>query len=492
MDNLFYYYATYLAARFAGMPSASAQLLAYNCRSMADFIEGNACRTPWLTQKGPFQPILVSDKPLTQCNREKVNLGRLNSQLAFVNLPALIDKSVTRQQFDCNDQVFVEPRVKSQYQSQSQSFKHHKNFDLNSSISSNQNPSKNKSRQHTVNPLQSSANLNRYFQSPNKQSPNTQQSNKQQSNSQQLSAQVRKTTSCHYNPLTDVDWRIGGGQFTSAFSQRLAARHSYHTNEESNIETQLDANSANTHSEIDSDLGSEIVPDPIAEINCVANSTFAVEMVNSKLRQLVGGLSNDKQGLATLGCTLFVYQNTWRFSTQSTNGAINEHDSQNTGGSFAHWLDCFYWTYRTIKCHLNQRTLNYQLIHCYPAAGTAKQTIDNLLFRLYSMQGSLLIKEAEWLNAIPVLLKLASSPIDEVFTQWQIGLRYRPNYLLEQALIQCKVHTSSDCVDDQLFKDSLFYKLNFAAQQHSVWLQQRLNLYGYPSICTEQALNLGY
>ena len=91
MDTLFYYYATYLAARLAGMKQQSSQQLAYYCQTMSELQLGSTQLTPWHFQEHKFTPCVTGLGKTELDDGCNDNFGAYNCELAFQRFPALQD-----------------------------------------------------------------------------------------------------------------------------------------------------------------------------------------------------------------------------------------------------------------------------------------------------------------------------------------------------------------------------------------------------------------
>lgn len=262
----------------------------------------------------------------------------------------------------------------------------------------------------------------------------------------------------YYNPLTDIDWQHGG-QFKAAFSQKIAAESAVFD------EPHPQAEFGSVNSELDSDFGewSANHQQP-SKLNCSANSEFSRSMLNdsiykSRYHSPIKGIE-----LALLGCRLFVYQNTWNSAQMASLMADDKHKRADI------LLDAFYWTMYAIKCYLQDCPMDNKLRKL-----PTSDALDAGLKKIFTMNGSLLKKEYSWLAGISELLTGHGHCSPSFLPNWREGLRYRPDYLIEQAMLAAGADSRLRIDDLQGFKASDFYKLNKAAKYHTNWLAGQLN-----------------
>ena len=380
MDKDFYYYATCLAARLAGMKPEESQQLAYYCQTMSEMHSGKTAITPWQYQDYQFTPCVMGAKQRERKGSEGDLLTVPHHELAFTRLPALLATTA----------VSAFPREK-QYQTAA------------------------------------------YGDNP-------------------ISAQI---TRHYYNPLTDVDWQQGG-RLKSVFSRKLVSRHSTICDPQpvDNIEpTVVDRN--NPRGCLDSRL------------DCIANSQFSRDMLNDSIFKSRYYSSVKGIGLALLGCRLFVYQNTWQAAE------FSKLNSDSAEQRVKLLLDAFYWSVYAIECFVQNKTLENRRQWQQSAALERNQILTEQLKALFSIKDPSLRREYMWLSQFPKLM-VEHGTDEAVFTNWREGLRYRPNHLCEQAMLQSDTDLQWQIRDLQGFKESAYYKLNLAAQYQLDWLAKHL------------------
>lgn len=408
MDMHFYYYATCLAARLAGMKPAECQQLAYYCQTMSE----TTALMPWQYRNYQFRPCLMGAGKEDLESRGDDSWVVSSYELAFTRLPAL------------------------------QSAKE-------AVVFSRKEPS-----------LKSKAPVDNYpF----------------------ISKQV---TRHYYNPLTDVDWQQGG-QFKSAFSHKLASRHVKKQNRMAAVKEnsnafddclQMPSSSKASDTVLNMDNHTSYLD---SRLNCTANSQFSRDMLNdtickSRYRSPVIGID-----LALLGCRLFVYQNTWKTAEISRLDDGYAEDRVNI------LLDAFYWTVYVIECFLQHKKVENKRQWQQSVALDRNYVLTKQLKALFAMNGTSLQIEYMWLSQFSQLFTDRGTDWP-AFTNWREGLRYRPDHLLEQAMLAADADDRRKINDLQSFKSSYFYKLNKAGKYHADWLAGHLNSNGLTSYATVQ------
>lgn len=405
MDMHFYYYATCLAARLAGMKPAECQQLAYYCQTMSE----TTALTPWQYRNYQFTPCVMGARKEDIESRGDDSWVVHNYELAFTRLPALLPAK----------EVAVFSREELPRQSKTGADKH-----------------------------------------------------------QSASDQV---TRHYYNPLTDVDWQQGG-QFKSAFSRKLASRHAAKQNRQPVVKENLDTfegclQMPSEGKTDDASLNTENHTGYLdSRLNCTANSQFSRDMLNdtickSRYRSPVKGID-----LALLGCRLSVYQNTWQTAELSRCSAEERVNIL---------LDAFYWTVYAIECFLQKKKMENKRQWRQSADLDSNHVLTQQLKALFTMNGTALQREYMWLSQFSQLF--ADRGTDwPAFTNWREGLRYRPDHLLEQAMLAADADGRRQINDLQSFKNSHFYKLNKAGKYHTDWLAGHLNSNGLTSYAEVQ------
>ncbi|KGJ87938.1 DUF6765 family protein [Colwellia psychrerythraea] len=532
MDRYFHYYATYLAARWAGMESDKAQQLAYCCQTMDELGAGLSMVLPWHyqgesqgeNQREKFSPCItgvnakagdgVEDELSTvnsyldniwlypqdeqKIHQEESGFGTLNAELAFRCFPALSIQTVAvnhagevnsvvssvgsssvsgavanavANAADNTTDSAVTDEIKPKFEAQH--YRHKKGFTTNASGSRI-----NDNWRQQQNPLAKLA------------------------ASQPLDSCI---TSQHYNPLTDIDWQRGGN-FKQSFSQKLAGKHQaslrgeqtrYQASDyiaehsacggktiqskkssqlaghegidEAGIEeTDVDvididkvffngSSQQAVHSNSNSNCNSNYEP----LLACVANSDFSREMLNDIIYKSRYRSEVKDMELQLLGCRLFVYQQTWR------------HNLKN-GDKAKQLKDAFYWTLYAIECFLRATPLKNKRHWFAKLSSEHTASIDEHLSQLFDFTGEPFEQEIHWLTHLPRLLACQQQGLPLVADNWQQGLRYRKNHLLEQAMLAAKTAQSRQIKSLTGFKQSDFFKLNKAAEYHANWLACQL------------------
>ena len=372
MDTYFHYYATYLAARLAGMKLPECQQLAYYCQTMSEMKAGTNTLTPWQYQHYKFTPCMTRED-----ESAPMSIDISPSELAYLRLPAFIDTQSTIA--SCGRGITK------------------------------------------ANPVPSEKSITQ--------------------------AAIRH----YYNPLTDIDWKQGG-RFKAAFSKKMVEK-------------------SNPFNQPIQEATFVIHPSALliekqridSKLNSVPNSAFSRIMLNDSLYRSHYHCSAEGMPLALLGCRLFVYQNTWNIHD------INEL-KENDEKIAPRLLQAFHWTVYAISCYLQNEVMEEHI-----KQPVLSESLTNMLNTLLIMNGCSLQKEYGWLSSFATLFIEHGhfSPVN-----WQEGLRYRSEYLLEQAMLAAETDHGRQINNLQGFKNSDFYKLNKAAQYHAQWLTGHLNSHG--------------
>ena len=360
MDTHFHYYATYLAARLAGMHSRHAQSLAYYCISLAEMHAGSDSLIPWQFQGSLFFPCVTGIETKNPSITQSTHYGEYHCELAFRQLPAL-EKHI---------QLTKQPKALK----------------------------------------------NRYLQ------------------------RVGPTAAIsQYNPLTDIDWQ-GSHNKNLGFLQKNVTPPS--------SQTSLSASWRN---------------DAASRLHCRANSAFSQQMFNDVIDTPEYKTKAQGFELALLGCHLFVYQNTWRYEIQTLNDnqIINREKKR---------LDAFFWTYFAVHCYLKKSPLSASTPNLALYCLQNTRSLINTLQQLFSLDDEPLRIEYYWLNSIPALLQDNNQRHSITFDNWQEGLRLRPNYLLDQAMLAANTTEKRQIISLNGFKNFGFFKLNKAAEYHTQWV----------------------
>ena len=546
MDRYFHYYATYLAARWAGMESDKAQQLAYCCQTMDELNAGSSMAQPWHYQverqgknqfKGQgdkFYPCITGVNTKARegfedessavnsyldniwlysqhehkSHQESSGFGTLNAELAFRCFPALSTQAATR-----NHVGAVNGSVSSVLRNSVANITSSATTDdIKPGVFTPHNRHK---RGFTTQASCSGA------------SDNWQQEQRPLTTLAARQSLSHGITSRHYNPLTDIDWQRGGN-FKQGFSQKLASKHqaslkgsqpNYQVNDGIAELSTFDRKTIDNEksSQLTEHEGNDLFGTDVTEIDvpgieatdvdvididevffnaaspqslysnsngnsnyepllvCVANSAFSREMLNdiifkSRYRSEVKDIE-----LPLLACRLFVYQQTWRHNLENSNKAKQLKDA-------------FYWTLYAIECFLCATPLkNKRHWFAEPSLEhTAK--VDEQLSELFSFSGEPFEQEAHWLTYLPRLLACQQQGLPVTADNWQQGLRYRKNHLLEQAMLAAKTARSREIKDLTGFKKSDFFKLNKAAEYHANWLTCQLKHKQVFNIDTSQSL----
>ncbi len=260
---------------------------------------------------------------------------------------------------------------------------------------------------------------------------------------------------CHYNPLTDINW-LKGGQFTPAFSAKLASKH-------------LEQSQSRIISPLNNPL-----------LICEENSDFCRVMLNDTINSSLMPLPSKGCELALLGVRLYTYQNSWHSAKLSKN-IDNESRVKIL-------LDCFYWTFYCVFCAVNnkymEKTPKYDgeqlpIKH--------RRRFNALLKELLLINSNTFEMEYLWLKQLPILLKYHST-VAALSVHWQQGLRLRNDYLLEGAAILAKTNGTKEIRSLAGFKNSHFFKLNKAAEYHCQWLMEQMGRYNITEIDVNQSV----
>lgn len=595
MNTYFHYYATYLAARLAGLTGNDAQQLAYYCQSMAEMSVETAAVKPWHFRDQTFTPCVTGmgkeTRVISDVLKGEPLFGLHNCELAFQHLPGFIsaevkplDKPVKKQQ---GNPVSKKTDETSARRSAHPDIKNSDNKESSTdtcwSNKSGHNFGRNviKSAWHKVKLL-------------GKYSSCSIAEKKQAAAILGLAEPDEinlpdKVTSVYYNPLTDINW-LRGGQFHARFSQKLAAKHlaenvkrhntdKYALNEtravsESSYKRRLSekvkvissrqpksqdagavkenvfkdsiieaaavelSNAELTHaqrgdvvglgfckgdffvasgfkSSVESTIENAVESDKTEakifagnstsprgkrcsaydiegslfdrRLNCHTNSEFSRSMLNDIIYKRRYHSEIRGFELALLGARLFVYQNTWLNSGLPLS---DFEDSEQSNGKNSQLLDAFHWTLYVIQCFIRDVTIKDNISdfheHKSPFNPSLNSVLKNRLKQLFAFTDNSLFNEYLWLDIIPEVLTGARLKAADASASWQEGLRYRPNYLLEQAMLAAKAGEDRQIRLFHEFKASHYFILNKAALYHSRWLERYLTLHEMTVFATDQ------
>ena len=412
VDTLFYYYATYLAARLAGMKQQDSQQLAYYCQTMSELQSGSPVLRPWHYQDYKFTPCVTGQSDTQAQEGHEGRFGSFHCELAFQHLPTLQETHVKP--------VSASPAVTK------------------------------------VEPIAESA--------PGPESD--------------------KVTCHYYNPLTDIDWQHGG-QFRPGFSQKLANKHHEVKPPESESSPYFDWREGKIELEegicstASKPLEDEEAHQPDTRLNCVANSDFARTMLNDGIYKARYQSTVKGMELALLGCRLYAYQNTWQHEL-ATEMSPEERAVR--------LLDAYYWTQYAIECYLQGKPMDSERSLAGHDKPELNYGLEQSLKALFLFSGESLEGEYMWLRRMPALLANYGQGPSPIFVNWREGLRYRPNHLLEQAMLASGTGGQRQIKLLQGFKASQFFKLNKAAEYHADWLARHLSHKGLTAYATTQSL----
>jgi len=354
VQSHFHYYATYIAALWAGMEQKKAQQLAYYCQTMDELRTGSDLLQPWHYQKEKFYPYLTGKSTLnnfdeiTSCkNSLKCDF---NAKLAFRSFPALLPKAAELTHL------------------------------AHTQLEANQ--------------LQKINNID-----------------------------SKKITHHFYDEDIEII-TIDEALFNEAQLKIV-----------------------------------NIPSDP--RLKCEANSKFSRDMLNDIIYKTRYRSEVKNMELALLGCRLFVYQQTWMQTLNSTNKTNQLKDA-------------FYWTLNAIECFLRAIPIKNTRYWFTEPNSKRKARLDKLLTKILSFEGAAFEEEYKWLAHFPDLIACHQINMPTEFNNWQLGLRYRKKHLLEQAMLLAKTDQKRDINLLSGFKHSDFFKLNKAAEYHANWLTCQL------------------
>ena len=151
-------------------------------------------------------------------------------------------------------------------------------------------------------------------------------------------------------------------------------------------------------------------------------------------------------------------------------------------------LDAFYWTQYAIQCYLQGKPMENAPDLTETGKPGLNYRLDNSLKALFLFSGERLHGEYIWLRRLPALLADYGKGQSPIFVNWREGLRYRPQHLVEQAMLASGADSQRQIKLIQGFKASHFFKLNKAAEYHTDWLSRQLGHKGLPSYATAQSL----
>jgi hypothetical protein len=221
-----------------------------------------------------------------------------------------------------------------------------------------------------------------------------------------------------------------------------------------------------------------------ARLQCQPNSNFARAMLNDLFDQPSQNSQIQGIELPLLGCRLFVYQNTWfaddnhlsmdHLPMDSHLGKEGHHLSVDSHFRAKKWTEAFYWTLYAIECFLRGKTMQNKLRLRWKQNVIDPLMLENTLHSLFSFNGDILEREFLWLERLNGLLAHYGLHQSVNMTPWWHSFRYRPQYLLEQAMLLSGAGLSRQIWNLNGFINSDFYKLNSAAQYHANWLDKQL------------------
>lgn len=279
------------------------------------------------------------------------------------------------------------------------------------------------------------------------------------------SAMAVTKTSHYYNPLTDIDWQQGG-KFKTQFSQKLALKHAAYQNKDDQGKEQHKESNF-THSFVHPNLETQVENQDRSKIDLKlnpnliskANSDFSRSMLNDVIYKNRYSSDINKFSLALFGSRLFIYQNTW----------CQKHQKHNL-------LDAFFWSVYAINCFIKGKFITNKRHWSVPLTFNKNNELENSLTEIFNLKGQHLQTEYVWLKHITKLLSDESCDHNS-----REGLRYRENYLVEQAMLAVDTNDARKIHSLTKFKSSHFFKLNKANEYHSTWLAQQFknhNLHG--------------
>ena len=280
-----------------------------------------------------------------------------------------------------------------------------------------------------------------------------------------------------YNPLTDIDWR-GKGEVKPSFGRKIADKLSRLRRHSSYHVSSISSGSSSAKHYFDPRLVS------------VPNSVFSRQMLNDAIEKKYkpGGVDP----LALFACRLFVYQQTWMnaaFNSNSSSSDQNSSSVQKHSDKVQVYLSMFYWTAYAIQSFMAGKSIGDKLRIRLLSDGSKVELLNSLLRSIFVFEGNKLEKEYFYLSRLACILSYGEVKHQPALDNWYQGLRFRPQFLMEKALI-----ASGGCHRQiqflSAFKQTEFYQLNKAAETHTIWLDEQLQAAGLGELSTAQLFYL--